>query len=162
MAERESRYSDFDIRDGLTFELPVHPISVQSSGKNKRRLKNNLRERFADCPYLLSCDVGLEIIWYVQEQQRYEAATVLDLDNILKPLVDALSGPDGLVIDDTQIQSLTASWLDISREPECPLEVRLRWSPGEYVQKDGLFFVELGDKLCLPLTNACQGNRNLR
>jgi Holliday junction resolvase RusA-like endonuclease len=148
--DEKSKYPDFENRDGLTFELPVKPVSLQSSGQHKRRLRESLRKIFSRCPYLLSCDVAVEIIWYVLEQERYEAATVLDLDNIIKPLLDALAGPDGLLIDDGQIQSIAVSWLDVTMEPACPLEIRLRWSPGEFVTKDGLCFIELGDKLCLP------------
>lgn len=36
---------------------------------------------------------------------------VADLDIVMKPILDAVTGPDGVLIDDNQIHSIKASWM---------------------------------------------------
>jgi len=53
-----------------------------------------------DCGYLPLGDVKVSIEWTLHEQDPYESDAAPDVDNILKPLLDVLCGPDGILIDD--------------------------------------------------------------
>ena len=53
---------------------------------------------------------GIE--WTVHEQDRYESDAAPDVDNILKPLLDGLCGPEGVLIDDCQVQAVDCRWID--------------------------------------------------
>jgi hypothetical protein len=76
---------------------------------------------------------------------------VADLDNIVKPLLDAVTGPDGVMIDDNQVQSLRVSWLDLSN-PSVRFRLRLEaLSSDEYHLREGLFFVEFSPERCFPV-----------
>jgi hypothetical protein len=72
------------------------------------------------------------------------------VDNILKPLLEGLCGPDGILIDDCQVQAVTASWIDWTRDDQ-QLDIRIRFSRDDYLPKAGLSFVRLKDALCFPL-----------
>ena len=95
-----------------------------------------------------------------QLRVRYEQTVHPDVDNIIKPILDAVIGPEGLMIDDNQIQAIGCSWLDVPHLHNT-LSIELRWSPGEYVEKEGLCFVEVGRKLYFPfnLTLPVEANR---
>ena len=74
-----------------------------------------------------------------------------DVDNILKPLLDALAGPTGVLIDDNQVQHVSCHWIDSYTNAES-LTITFRHSPDEWLVKAGLFFVQLQGGLCIPLS----------
>src|SRR5207244_5710585 len=50
---------------------------------------------------LLTGEVAVEVEWVLHERYRWESGLMLttpDVDNIVKPLLDALCGPDALLI----------------------------------------------------------------
>src|ERR1041385_4994012 len=59
----------------------------------------------------------VEVTWilYQDEQQRLSTPDLADLDNYAKLMCDAIKGSRGILIDDSQIQSLRVSWIDSSR-----------------------------------------------
>jgi hypothetical protein len=99
---------------------------------------------------LLSGDVRVEVEWLLHEQDRYESDAAPDVDNILKPLLDSLCGPQGLLIDDCQVQALDSRWIDWPDRGQ-RVQIRLRFFPDEWVSKDGLCFVHLGKSLYFPI-----------
>jgi hypothetical protein len=88
---------------------------------------------------------------YVHESERYQGTWSPDIDNILKPLLDGMSGPQGLLVNDCQAQSVRCSWID-SPTLDHRLQFELRFSPDEWIRKDGLIWIEFRRKLCLPLS----------
>ncbi|HAS6887689.1 TPA: RusA family crossover junction endodeoxyribonuclease, partial [Vibrio parahaemolyticus] len=85
------------------------------------------------------------------EQKRYETSTSADIDNIIKPLLDAFCGPEGIMIDDNQVQSVTCNWIDYHNTEKERLVVTVKYIPDDIVIKEGLFFVDVGDNLYMPL-----------
>ena len=128
------------------------PLSLQASAARKASLKADLASAVAaGTTGIFTGDVEVTIEWFVSQQVRYGTHMVADLDNIVKPLLDAVTGPDGVMIDDNQVQSLRVSWLD----PGIP-RVRFRLafealSPDEYRPREGLFFVEFSPERCFPI-----------
>jgi Holliday junction resolvase RusA-like endonuclease len=136
----------------LEFTLPLAPVSQQAKSEAKSEFKCAVQAFTKTAQYLLAGDVQLSVEWLVSEQARYETDRSPDVDNILKPLIDSLVGPDGLVIDDNQIQSVSCSWIDWHREEE-QIRVELRFLPDEWLQKQGLVFVQFENGLCMPIQN---------
>lgn len=134
----------------IDFLIPLAPISLQAKPSRKRFAQANFKRHIPSTKFLLSGDVELEIEWVIHEAGRYESDAAPDIDNILKPLMDVLRGPDGIVIDDNQVQSLKCSWIDWTRNDE-HLNIRIRFLADEFVYKDGLIFVEMGNSLCMPI-----------
>ena len=135
----------------LEFELTVNPVGRQSGNKAEYRA---FKEAVASCvrsvQYLLSGDVQLEICWYIHERERYETDRSPDIDNILKPILDGMSGPNGLLIDDCQVQALDCRWIDHTEEDQS-LSVRVRFMSDEWVTKEALVFVHLVRSLYFPI-----------
>jgi len=140
----------------LELILPLAPVSQQARTDVKDAFKQAVLEISRTAQYLFSGDVQLSVEWLISERTRYETDRAPDVDNILKPLIDSFVGPDGLLIDDNQVQHVSCSWIDWNNESE-QLRVELRFSPDDWIPKQGLVFVKFGNGLCLPIPN--WGNR---
>jgi Holliday junction resolvase RusA-like endonuclease len=134
----------------LTITLNRSPVSQQARAEIKAAFQTDLQALICAHGFLLTGDVSVSIEWTVQERTRYETDRAPDVDNILKPLLDALVGPKGILIDDNQVQHVSCHWLDVGREPES-LAITIRYLPGEWLPKSGLYFVQFQDGLCIPL-----------
>ena len=78
----------------LTFVVEGPPVSQQSRRSEKDTFAKSIRAQMSECGYLISGDVRIYIEWTLHEQDRYESDAAPDVDNILKPLLDALCGPE--------------------------------------------------------------------
>jgi Holliday junction resolvase RusA-like endonuclease len=127
------------------------PISLQASAARKARLREDLATVVAvGTTSVFTGDVEVTIEWFISQQVRYGTHMVADLDNIVKPLLDAVTGPDGVMIDDNQVQSLRVSWLDPGH-PRVRFRLTLEaLSPDEYRPRGKLFFVEFSSGRCFP------------
>ena len=134
----------------VAFSLPVAPVSQQASSAAKKKLVAEVRKITKPLEYILDGEVQIEVQWLIHERLRWETDASPDVDNILKPLLDGLCGQDGILIDDCQVQSVTASWIDWTRDDQ-QLDIRIRFSPDDYLPKAGLSFVRLKDALCFPV-----------
>lgn len=103
--------------------------------------------------FLLSGDVSLEIQWTLHESVRYETDTAPDVDNILKPLLDSICGPKGILIDDNQVQHVSCSWMDWTTLQQ-RLDITLRFASDLFVSKEHLVFVDFGKSLCFPVNES--------
>lgn len=92
-------------------------------------------------------EITLEITLHVDVQTTLETDETADLDNYVKAILDALKGPNGIMIDDTQVQSLSISWIDGYSEPS--FIVAARGSPDDFVLKPQEFY-EMPDGLWYP------------
>jgi hypothetical protein len=91
----------------------VDPISLQAAGERKAKFQESLSKAVAaSTTGVYTGDVEVTIRWFISQKRRYGTHIVADLDNVIKPLLDAVAGPDGLMMDDNQVQSLQVTWLD--------------------------------------------------
>jgi len=136
--------------DTLVIRIALPPVSLQASARSKREFIDKVRSQCSAYSFLFCDDVQIDVTWYVHEQERYETDRSPDVDNILKPLIDGLSGPDGILIDDNQVQSVSCSWVDwTSRNEEVAVEITCAsrgWMPKGYFQ-----FVQFEKGLCYPV-----------
>ena len=136
----------------ITFHVPVAPVSFQSTGSRKAAVVGAVRSVVSNCEYLLSGDVKIAIEWQISERARYESDSSADVDNIVKPILDALCGPDGIMIDDCQVQELTCYWTGGYAYPESEqISIELRCDPDTYVSKAGLVFLKVRNGLYFPI-----------
>jgi len=146
---------DKPVPDGrdLLITIPVNPVRFKASRTRKDRLTRLVREHTSQCGFLLTGEVKVDVQWLIHEQDRHESPRSPDLDNILKPLLDALQGPDGVMVNDSQIQEISCRWIDWeSREQR--LDLRVQHLEDEWVRKNGLVFVQVTPTLCMPLNCA--------
>lgn len=135
----------------IVFEVERSPVSLQSKSAKKREFKEFVSSIVKEAGFLLSGDVKIIIEWRVTEQHRYENSSAYDVDNIVKPLLDSMSGPDGILVDDNQVQSIECYWTDIFRDPDEKLIVTMKYVSDEWLPKDGLEFIVFENNLCLPI-----------
>jgi hypothetical protein len=137
----------------LEFTVAAAPVAAQAKLKARKAiLRDELRKLFVPLKYLLSGEVRVDIEWVIHEKDRYETDAAPDIDAILKPLLDAMSGPDGVLVDDSQVQSVSCRWIDHGSREQC-LNFEIRFLPDQWVSKEGLIFVHFGDSLCFPLND---------
>jgi Holliday junction resolvase RusA-like endonuclease len=134
----------------LTFVVEGPPVSQQSRRSEKDTFAKSIRAQMCECGYLISGDVRIYIEWTLHEQDRYESDAAPDVDNILKPLLDALCGPEGMLIDDCQVQAVDCRWLDWTERGQ-QVEIKIEFFRDEWVSKEALCFVHFGKGLCFPI-----------
>lgn len=136
----------------LQIQINLAAVSVQSKAEAKKLLVAAIRSETRPLKYILTGDVSVDIEWLVHERTRYESDTSPDVDNVVKPTLDAFAGPEGLIIDDCQVQSVSVSWIDWTAA-EQQLRITFRYSPDEWTSRAGLRFVQFGGALCLPVAD---------
>jgi hypothetical protein len=131
----------------------VPPVSLQGTPGNKVALTDALRAVISTTDRIALDDVRVTVEWVVHEDERYLGTSSPDIDNILKPILDAISGPAGVVANDCQVQSAHALWID--GPPWAPgahrLEVRIGAMPDSFYPKRGIYWVEWPDGYCWPM-----------
>lgn len=143
----------------LYIKINREPVSLQAKTGKKINFKDYVKELIKDIDVLFSGDVKLTITWHIHEELRYEKDSTADLDNIVKPLLDALSGKDGIMIDDNQVQAIDCLWLDSYQRDVQFLEVEVKSLLREnYIEKEDLYFINF-DNLCLPISLKEKENR---
>lgn len=146
----------------IEIELSAAPVSFQATATRKAAVVAALRARIAGCEYVLGGDVTVVIEWRISARARYESAGSADVDNIVKPLLDALCGPAGIMIDDCQVQALTCYWAGSYTLPEDEsVRIEVRFDPDEYLLKDGLEFLQVGPASYFPLSGDLPGEVKL-
>lgn len=126
------------------------PVPYSGSKNNRHKFIKQVQRELVDVKFVYFGEVKLDITLYFDEQKRLETPELADLDNYAKLLCDALKGPHGLLIDDTQIQSLFISWIDT------PLHyyftIRLNGNPDDYIMKP-ISLYEMPNRLFYPISS---------
>lgn len=141
----------------IEFVLPVPAVSRQANAIAKKRITDLVRAQTRPLQYLLDDDVTVDIEWMLHESNRWETDTSADVDNIVKPLLDALCGPDGILIDDCQVRSFSSTWMSWDNHEDRVL-IRIKYDAEHYMPKDGLVFVRIKDALCYPVPKEVREN----
>lgn len=127
-------------------------VSSQSQKKARDAFREAIRNELASFKWICAGSVTLELLWYLHGTERQETDRVGDIDNITKPIIDALTGKDGLLIDDAQIGSLHTFWNSRNHlTSKDALYIRLKFINDECLSKNNLIFVQYSGAVCLPL-----------
>jgi Holliday junction resolvase RusA-like endonuclease len=134
----------------LEILLQVPAVSRQANSTAKQQITDLVRARTKPLEYLLDDDVTVDIEWMLHESKRWETDASADVDNIVKPLLDALCGPEGILIDDCQVRSFSSTWKSWDKCEDRVL-IRIKYDADHYMPKDDLVFVRIKDALCYPV-----------
>ena len=134
----------------LNFSLPMPPASRQANATAKQKVRDAVRQVTRPLEYLLDGYVWISFDWHIHERFRWESDASADVDNIVKPLLDALSGPEGVLINDSQVRSFSSSWFASTAENQ-RVDIRIEFIPDEWLVKAGLVFVRLKGPLRYPV-----------
>lgn len=134
----------------LEIEIPGAPSSVQSSKAVKVAYLEKIRNKLSGYQYLLTGQIMLDVTWLLPARSRYETDAKADIDNCLKPILDAFTGPSGLFIDDCQIKGLYICWRHIESDDE-RLLFEFKYDDTQWCRKNGLAFLALDRGLCCPV-----------
>lgn len=127
-------------------------VSIQSQKAARDELCTAIQAQLLPFEWICAGSVNLEFLWYLHGTQRQETDKVGDIDNITKPIIDALTGKGGLLVDDSQIGSLHTFWNSRNHlTQKDALYIRLQFNNDECLRKDDLVFVQYAGAVCLPL-----------
>lgn len=144
----------------VQIQLSSVPASVQAKKARRDQIVVELRAITSTIPILFSGDVGVTIELWRSEQDQYESDRSADIDNVIKPILDALSGPEGVVIDDNQVQSVQCYWVHNLETSTAVVTIENRLH--DLIEKDGLVFVHLGKQLYFPVNGTLPKEFNFK
>lgn len=111
-------------------------VSVQSQRAVREELLAEIRQHLREYQWVCTGSVNVELLWYLNGTLRQETDAIGDIDNITKPVIDALTGKDGILVDDSQIGSLHTYWSSRNLEsPKDVLHLRIQFSNDESLRK---------------------------
>ncbi|MDP9350732.1 MAG: RusA family crossover junction endodeoxyribonuclease [Chloroflexota bacterium] len=134
----------------MEFSIEGSPVSIQASKDVRDAYIASIRRHFARLQFLLTGEIILEITWLISAKSRFETDAKADIDNCLKPIIDALTGPEGLIVDDCQLRGLYVCWRHAESGPE-RLYFSFEFGADEYCARSSLAFVRLTKGLCTPV-----------
>lgn len=132
------------------FVVRGSPASVQSKKTVREEYLDAIKKEFQGLKYLLTGDLILNVTWLLPAKNRYETDAKSDVDNCLKPIIDAFTGPDGFFIDDCQLRGLYICWRHVESDDE-RLIFEFEFQADQYSLKEELAFVQLDGALCTPV-----------
>jgi Holliday junction resolvase RusA-like endonuclease len=137
------------LRLNYSFELSEIK-GVNNKTTIRKRFVEKLRAKTIHIPSIISDDVKIEIWIGVHPFLRYETDKTHDVDNLIKPILDAFSGKEGVIIDDTQVVSLGIIVDDIILEDKINLSIDIEFDESMLIDKRELYFVKYYKGLCFP------------
>lgn len=141
--------ADSAIHINLAFEKVV---SVQSKKVYKEQICNLIQNELSKFKWIISGCVNIDFIWYLHAVERQETDKVGDIDNITKPILDSLIGPNGVLIDDAQIKALYTYWLSRNELIEDNLlKIKISFNNDDCLEKSNLIFIQYVNAICLPI-----------
>src|ERR1700761_4816231 len=133
----------------LRVTFPAHIPTVQSKAVVKQQLIDLLHTEMAKFTWISFGPVWLELTWFINATDRQESDAIGDLDNITKPILDSLTGMQGILVDDTQIKSIYTRWLaKNSATKESILKISIRFINNDVLKKEKLHFVQYHTAMC--------------
>jgi len=126
--------------------FPFPPVPYGNGAAQRGEFRDAIQAQLRN-QWLYSNEISLVITLHLDVQTTLETDETADLDNYAKAILDGLKGPNGIMIDDTQVQSLGISWIDGYGQPT--FTVAAKGSPDDFVLKPQAFY-EMPDGLWYP------------
>jgi Holliday junction resolvase RusA-like endonuclease len=134
----------------IEIDIPGAPVSVQSKQIVRDAYIATIKRALSKFNFILTGQLVLDLTWLTSAKSRYETDAKADIDNCLKPIIDAFTGPDGLFINDCQLKGLYICWRHIESDEE-RLHFQFQFDSGQWCEKAGLAFIRLDRGLCCPV-----------
>ncbi len=137
----------------ITVELEFEKIvSMQSKIQRQRDLIALIHSELKKFQWVISESVNIELTWYLDAVERQETDKVGDLDNITKPILDAFTGENGVLIDDAQIGSIHTYWLSRNEQKaDNIVKIKLSFDNDYCFNKSDLIFIQYSGAVCTPM-----------
>ena len=126
----------------VCFRVYGKPPSLQNNQEKKLKFTKIVQSYTKQCPYIITNTCWIHIDYYCSELRRFKNPNMYDMDNIIKPILDALVGRDGLVVDDVLFDRVEVNWIDKNGLDE--VEIRIEYPELHYQRKEDLSFFKNG------------------
>jgi Endodeoxyribonuclease RusA len=124
------------------------PVPYGDGGAKRAAFRKAIQAELTN-KFFYTNEVRLEITLYLDIQTVLETSDTADLDNYAKSILDGLKGPEGILLDDTQVQTLTISYIDNHGRDGPFFDVYIGSAPDDFMQKP-ISFYEMADRLWYP------------
>lgn len=134
----------------IEFTLEAKDFPTMQSKKNAQlELQTAIKEELANFKWLIYNDVNIEFAWYFSGCRKKESDKIGDLDNLIKPIIDAFTGENGLFVDDSQIGSLNSLWMskNVSISSDTVLRIFINFNNDDCCLKEKMRFVQLDKQM---------------
>lgn len=128
----------------FTLEAKDFP-TMQSKRKSQLDIQKAIKEELEKFKWLIYNDVNFEFTWYFSGIRKKESDNIGDLDNLIKPIIDAFAGENGLYIDDAQIGSLNTLWMSKNENTSSDtiLRIFVNFNNDVCCMKENMRFIQL-------------------
>lgn len=136
----------------VILKLKESPVSFQSSSQKAKIFKRKIIEEANKYNFVYTDELSIEITWYTLEHLKLFGPNISDIDNIVKPTLDAIVSSGKLIVDDSQISYVSCSFIDSFEE-----YIEIRIIPRVYdVEFDvnNLEFIEFTNGFVYPINSA--------
>lgn len=133
----------------IHFNINTVPVSVQNKSKKKKVFKKEIKKIVSKSEYIITSTVWIHIDYYCSHFKRFKNPGMYDIDNIIKPIIDALTGIDGILIDDIIIDRITVNWIDSENER---IEITASYPDWLFMKKEELIFLKSKSNWCFPIS----------
>ncbi len=133
------------------------PVSLQNKSDVKEIFKQRIHEIIKECPFIITSVAWIEINYYCENIKRLHNFSSYDMDNIIKPILDSISGKDGLIIDDYLFDRVMINWID--KVGDDMIEIHIEYPELLFSEKSDLIFLRKG-QWCFASSKACRTMEN--
>ena len=124
------------------FNIFGQPPTLQNKQEKKKDYREIVLSCVKKCPFIITSTCWVHINYYCKEIRRLKNPNVYDMDNIVKPILDALVGKEGLVVDDVLFDRVEVNWIDKNGLDE--VEITIEYPNLLYHTKESLCFYKNG------------------
>ncbi|MBW8683555.1 RusA family crossover junction endodeoxyribonuclease [Chitinophaga rhizophila] len=137
----------------IQLRLEIETVaSIQSRKSTIDETKNEIQKELLKFKWIITGAILVQFAWYLDGVARQETSKIGDMDNISKPIQDALTGANGIIIDDCQIKNLETLWLTKNQSVQKHiLGIEIRFTNSETQLKSNLHFIQFDGPMCLPI-----------
>ena len=133
----------------VTFRIESSPVSLQSNAAKRKRFKKSVQDIVKKSELIFTEHVHVAIDWFCSPVARLKNPSIYDIDNITKPILDAIIGPEGILLDDVQVNRITTNWIDTYEQEH--IEVEVKSLDGLYARKQDLVIIKFKSSgFCFP------------
>jgi len=151
--------ADSEVKITLRFNKIV---SRQSRKENIDKITKLIHSELSKFEWIIVGSILVDLTWYLNAIERQETDKVGDIDNITKPIIDALSGKNGVFVDDSQICGLYSCWMSKNElYIDNVLVIQIKFNNDYALFKRNLKFIQYSSATCLPINIEMTSKRDL-
>lgn len=136
----------------VAFRINAAPLSVNSNTGDRRIFfQQQVRDVVSRSKYVVSGMCHVAIQYRCNLIHKIKNPGAYDIDNIIKPIIDNITGREGILVDDAFMSGVHIDWQDSCGENE-HLDIELEFLPPHYERRDDLILLKSPSGWCLPVS----------